>query len=585
MNLKKIVSFCFYVAFPALGFCTSDIDLKNKMLADLEIIKNVFDVTYAPADLLKTNEGWDLDIVIGEAKAKIDSIATDSPKDYQNIVKEVFSSTKDLNVQVLFYSTEVACLPFEVTSIQGRYYVSYIDSEDSSSEGLQIYDEIISFDGKPIDEEIENIINQELGGCHSPNFQRLAEQILTGRLGFLGHAIPQSSNAKLTVKRRNIMQTIEVPWLYVPEDIAAGWCNSSGATEKGLLINSGNKISLPLMGKEAKSFIKEKYSSLANWRKSLSSKKSAFSSEITYNAARIPHLGKVLWRSSNDDDNGFKAYLYMMPDRQKIGYISFDSFFSSNDEMKQLAEAIAYLEAKSSAMVLDIRDAGGSLASVYVVASMFTDTPIQVLKTCYKITQKEVFDALMSLNELEDITEIEDLKRNIGDYFEGFPVTLELLESLKNHCQAVVDQWNAGNILTAPMPLYGLNMIDPHPITHYTKPMMILIDDTVTNNAVIFANVMKQRNKVLFFGTSTDDVVSLNMDVMMAHPNRFGIMAYTMPSAIPENVFGENKKPLMVTPDIIYQKTVSDLQRNNIDYVDAAIKALKKLIGQKSREK
>lgn len=45
--------------------------IKNKMIADLDIIKNTFEVKYAPADWKKIYADWDLDEQIDLAKAKV----------------------------------------------------------------------------------------------------------------------------------------------------------------------------------------------------------------------------------------------------------------------------------------------------------------------------------------------------------------------------------------------------------------------------------------------------------------------------------------------------------------------------------
>lgn len=88
--------------------------VKNRMLGDLEAIKRVFEVKYAPVEWKKNYAGWDLEEKIQEAKDAVQETPNISIKEFQRIVKRFFNSTKDYHAEVMFYSTETASLPFHV---------------------------------------------------------------------------------------------------------------------------------------------------------------------------------------------------------------------------------------------------------------------------------------------------------------------------------------------------------------------------------------------------------------------------------------------------------------------------------------
>lgn len=95
---------------------------KERMLADLDFVKNIFQNNYAPAGWKKAYSGWDVDFAIGEVKQKILDTDPLSIKQFQEILKNFFISAKDYHVAILYHSTESATLPFRIKGANGRYF-------------------------------------------------------------------------------------------------------------------------------------------------------------------------------------------------------------------------------------------------------------------------------------------------------------------------------------------------------------------------------------------------------------------------------------------------------------------------------
>jgi hypothetical protein len=71
-------------AIPHLGYAgISSQDVKTKMMMDLDIIKNTFEVKYAPAEWKKIYADWELDTEIDLAKVKVLETSSITVKDYQ----------------------------------------------------------------------------------------------------------------------------------------------------------------------------------------------------------------------------------------------------------------------------------------------------------------------------------------------------------------------------------------------------------------------------------------------------------------------------------------------------------------------
>lgn len=202
---------------------------KSKMLQDLEIIQSVFETKYAPYEWKKSYFGWSLEEEIEIARIKILSLNSLSVKDYQKILHAFFMSTRDYHVHDEYFSTELSTLPFNVKLAEGKYYITQVQdhmmqliNENEQFKGVRfpkIGDEVILFDGVPIEQVIEEIKFRELGNLTSSTTQKIAEKILTTRLGSRAHYIPQGP-VTLRLKGAKTLFDIEMEWLYFPELIS-----------------------------------------------------------------------------------------------------------------------------------------------------------------------------------------------------------------------------------------------------------------------------------------------------------------------------------------------------------------------------
>ena len=176
MSVVLVLSFAGYLL-------ASEQTTKDRMNADLDVIKNTFDVYYAPKEWKKSLLGWDLTIEIQKAKDKIQATDNITVKKFQHIVRDFFQSAKDYHVGVYFHSTESSTLPFSIKAIEGKYYISYIDSAklDCSVYPLSIGDEVIEFNNRPITEMIQELKESITRNSNAATDEELASFYLTHR--------------------------------------------------------------------------------------------------------------------------------------------------------------------------------------------------------------------------------------------------------------------------------------------------------------------------------------------------------------------------------------------------------------------
>ena len=242
MKLRNLCFFlCVSFSLPLTGFSVCTVkDQKNNMASDLDVIKNTFAIKYAPAEWKKTYANWDLEEQIALAKKKVNESKKISVKDYQRILQQFFTSTRDYHVGVHYFSTEVAILPFRVASANGKYFISWIETfsqEEIDSLSAEEYkliqhfqfpftvgDEIVEFDGKPVDQVIHEMKSREFGNPESGTDQLLAESALTMRLGTKGQEVPNGP-VKIVVRKSDSgeLLTFTTEWIYLPEKIQNGF--------------------------------------------------------------------------------------------------------------------------------------------------------------------------------------------------------------------------------------------------------------------------------------------------------------------------------------------------------------------------
>src|SRR5690606_677038 len=82
-------------------------------------------------------------------------------------------------------------------------------------------DEVLLFDGQPVDTVVQAVKASEFGNPQSKTDQSLAEETLTMRIGSSGHLIPKGP-VDLTVRHAgsNQVTTYSLSWFYLPEEIS-----------------------------------------------------------------------------------------------------------------------------------------------------------------------------------------------------------------------------------------------------------------------------------------------------------------------------------------------------------------------------
>ncbi len=545
---------------------------KRRMLDELNFVKGVFEIKYAPLKWKEEYAGFNLDQKIGEAVSRIHALPSPDLKEYHYILKNFFNETKDYHVGVSFYATEEASLPFQVKGAEGRFFFVDIDRLclPLSEFPFSVGDEILLFDGRPIQEVIEELRKQELGENTEKTDLGLAEMLLTNRRAAHGQYVP-SGLVQIVGQRQGASkpQAVDLEWFYYPERI-------QGFDPVIRCSPDFSKWRLnPRESVKAEKFF-ERLMLFRGWQGShvgcsLSENKHALGARVSF----IPRLGKKVW--SSPKDSIFDAYTFTACNH-KFGYIRIPHYMGDEEEIEEFCKIMKQFQRTTEALVIDqINNPGGSIFYLYALVAALTDkVQVEAPKHRLMLTQEEVYMAISILDALEGVELLSDAKAVLGETLGGYPISLETLSLMRQFCNFVLDQWAQGKVFTEPTHLFGVDKIKKHPLGNYSKPVLLLTNSLDFSGGDFFPAMLQDSKRATILGTRTAGAGGYVTGTV--YPNNTAVAGFHLTGSIAERI---NKQPienLGVLPDIEYEPTAFDMQHNYSEYAQKIIDTLLKII-------
>lgn len=538
------------------GFRGTD---KEGMLSDLETLRNEIEINYAPADWKKQHFGWNFNEEIGKAQQKILKEDSLSPRQYQQILRDIFNSFQDLHAGINFYSTEFAILPFLIQGVNHHYYVVWIDPHwvEDHDIPLEVGDEVLFFNDESIDTLIAQIQVSAYGPAENQTHRHLSELQLTIRDGASLPNVPHG-NIKITYRKTNEVKprTFCTEWKYLPEEIDNDF--SIGFAKIPLLGQHPffhKSRALPLYSR-LKQHSPEYRSTL------LGDKKSPF-----------PAFGPVTWKS---DSKIFDAYVYTLKGKS-IGYVRIPDFYAEAEEAEEFRKIIAVMQGRTKALIVDVMNNPGGIGFyAYSLASMLTDKPLKNLPEEMTITHEDMYFALQDIDWLSDIESDADAIDIFGKDVGGFPVDKQLALSILSFANFIKEQFKAGKTITDPYPMEGLEYIQPHRKTRYTKPIVVLTNSLSISCGDLLPALLQDNQRAKILGEKTGGAGGFVLK--KKYSNRFGVADFTLTGSLMYRLNSEPLENLGVTPDFPYEFTSRDYTANYQEFIQFVNQVMTDLI-------
>ncbi len=554
--------------------------IKKQMTAHLEFIRNVFEAKYAPISWKKKYSGWNLNKAFESAKSRVQKLKEPTLKDYRYILKDFFNSTSDYHVSVRCFSTEQATLPFLVKGAEGRYFICHLDKRLLSTEcrQLNVGDEILAFDGLPINTVIQELKKRELGHNTKETDQALAELLLTHRNGESGHVVPAGSiSIKVKSKETGEIKDYAFVWRYSPEKIRDFAKLGSPRTESPI-----GATFAPFPQENASlraSGFFDKWMLCPFWSKeSLLAGPSPHTMGVR--SSFLPALGKIIWKTEKEDI--FDAYIFELTSGERIGYVRIPHYVGDDVDIEEFTEIVKIFETHTEALVIDqLNNPGGSIFYLYALVSLLTDHPLPTPKHHLAITQEDVNIAVTWLPILDAVQDDETARQWAGETFDGYPIDYKFVELMRDFFRLIVNEWNEGHLYTKPTYLFGVDQIQPHAEIHYTKPLLVLTNNLCFSGGDFFPAIIQDGKRGIVFGGRTSGAGGYVLRTRF--PNHLGIRDFFLTGSLAERIDEKPLENLGVTPDISYSYSVKDLQENYVEYTRSILNSIELLLDKSQR--
>jgi hypothetical protein len=522
---------------------------KERMAADLDIIQNEFAISYAPTDWKKELFQWDLNVEINKAKEKLYACDLKNLKEYHQIIRNFFSSLKDMHTAISFYTTEYAALPFLIQGAEDRYFVTW-RNEDwgyQNKQVLNIGDEVLAFNDQPLREIVNEILAVSYGGACENSFQRLAELQLTVRDAETLSSIPEGL-VKVTYKKKETeeIKNIYLEWYHAEEKIINNYMAPKWTSEKLGCHPFFHKLRALPLNERWKNFEHQCSGQVLGALKSF-----------------LPRLGKVTWQSHSPH---FDAYIFQTPAGKSVGYIRIPDFEGDIYIYEEFRSLINVMETRTHKLVVDVmNNPGGYAFYALAMASCLANKPLDNLKERILITQEDLFFALNDAKELEDVVSDKDAEAVLGDDICGYTVNKRLAKDLLKHTEFIKDQFSKGNYLTDFGYLEGISQIYPDPQGHYTKPLVLLINSLSISCGDVLPALLQDNQRATIVGTSSAGAGGYI--IKRRYSNRFAVGEMTLTGSMIYRSNGLPLENLGVQPDKEYRFTPNDYKHKYSGFV------------------
>lgn len=546
---------------------------KQEVKSTLDLIEFHLMTSYAPWNWKKEHHGRDASDEIQQAKAEVEALKEITIKKAQGIVLRLVHRLKDYHVDVLFFSTEAAKLPFAVKGAEGRYFVVSLNPDKLPDQFYQIQcgDELLLFGGRKPSEVI-NEIKESMSYCaHELTDQSLCERYLTQRFGAtLTSEIPKGS-IELTFKSRvtDKIYGLELSWEYEPEHVDCSCVFDHCAQlpkEKSRLFNQ-------------KFLREEMLFSPATYLQTSTNTIGLNPNNMGERDSFLPTLGKILWKTGKD--NPFQAYIFQNLNERKIGFLRIPTYDVEDGEgnLKALEGVILMMEEQTDMLIIDqLSNPGGGVFYSYAIASMLTDKPLNTPHHQKTITQLDVIRAHFNLDAISDIYSNKQAVDIFGKSICGYPVNYQFIQNIINYNRFILNQWHKGNTLTDSFHLWGANSINPHSLARYSKQILLLNNELCFSAADFFAAILEDNGRAKIFGSRT---AGAGGTIERIYPyNHLGISMLSFTKTI---AYRKNNQPiedLGVSPHIPYHVTADDVQNGYHGYKKALLQAVAEILDQ-----
>lgn len=505
--------------------------LPAQKLSDLNQLVGTIKSGYGPLKYKEQHLGLNIDMLAREYAEKI--AATKTNGEFYYLLVQFVAEFQDSHFGASLPTTHKSKLNITTDYVDGKVLIENINREKLSLEQFPFIkgDEIVTFNDKPVQEEINKLIPY-MGQGFKLSAQRKATMSLT-----------QRSATKLPVQTGKVTLGIKRFKSDKMENVELTWELSGKPVDEFISSNKTASVSVPLNFDQIqlpKDQIENAYRCSGTTR------------------IKIPADATIIMKEP------FVAY-YHPTAKGNIGYLRIPHYSPVEADptvdayrmrFRQYEYAVATLEKNTVGLIIDQdHNCGGSVAFLHDIVSLFA---------------KEEFAPM----QFELLANKENYIKYTEWLNEATPYTLEV-ENVDRVRDLIFNTWMTGeNRLTTKISIFG-NLTEPKNKITYTKPILMLIDELSGSGGDAFPSIMQGIGRAKLLGTRT---MGAGGHVIELPPLNNSQILVRMTKSLfyrPDGVAVENNG---ANPDITYFPTQNDFVSEYQDYQTFYLNELFKML-------
>lgn len=502
---------------------------KEAKAGDLLQLASLIRSQYGPYELKRQTLKINLDELVANYAKEAETL---SNLDYYYLLNRFVAEFKDSHFRARLHTNHVSALGFVTDRIEGKALLDTIDRRvlPPAKFPFRAGDEVVAIGGKPVLDIVKDLARY-LGNGYEDTSLRLATFLLGSRSASL--VPPQFGKTTVTVKRAEGGEeaTVELTWRQSGDPVEEGPANwgTTGVGRPDYLTLAIDDV-------------------MAEFPKL---EKGYMCSGLT--RVNVPDDAEILIAKP------FVAYVHGTP-KGKIGYLRIPHYSWPASErelrLKQYEWAVQQLEKRTVGLVIDqTHNCGGSVTFLEEMLKLFVTKPFEGVKFQFLASRNEYLQFRSFMTAEERLSTVEG---------ESFTRVLDLIKT----------SWQGGKRMTPPTTFQGGGILQPNPV-HYTKPILVLIDEMSGSGGDAFPAMMQGLGRAKLFGQRT---MGAGGHVVEAAPLNYSGNVVNLTKSL---FFHPNGTPIEnhgATADIAYQPTREDFLNDYVPYQKAYLEALGKLI-------
>lgn len=496
-------------------------------LSDLNSLVGTIKSGYGPLKYKEKTLGINIDMLAREYAEKIEATKTNG--DFYYLLVQFVAEFQDSHFGASLPTTHRSKLNISTDYVDGKVLIEAINREKLSEEKFPFEkgDEIVTFNGKPVQEEINKLIPY-MGQGFKLTAQRKATMMLVSRNGA---KVPvQTGTVTLGIKRfkTRMISDVELNWELSGKPVDEYIASNKSLNITGTRLNY-DQIKLP------KDEIENTYRCSGTTR------------------IKIPADATVIMKDP------FVAY-YHKTEKGNIGYLRIPHY-SPEDKNYELRfrmyeYAVSLLEKNTVGLIIDQdHNCGGSVSYLHQIVSLFA-------KEAFIPMQFELLASKESY--LEFNTWASELN----------PLTIEASE-LEKVRDLIYNTWmNGDNFLTVKTSIDGNATQAINRVT-YTKPILMLVDEMCGSGGDAFPSIMQGIGRAKLLGTRTMGAGGHVIELPLLNNSQILVRMTKSLFYRPDGVAVENNG---ANPDITYFPTQNDFVNEYQDYQKFYLNELFKML-------